>query len=193
MNIPEDKQRLRKEMRKILQTLSLEERAKESQRIVKNIVALPLLARSSTILGFIPMQSEPDLGPLYDGALAQGKKVAFPCCSNNGQMVYHLVDQDWRKHLVRSPYGNLEPNKDKYSPIYLPILETSMLLVPGLAFSPMRQRLGRSMGVFDRFLAHKDLNCFSIGVCFALQIRKTIPLEPHDFTLDLVVTESQTY
>lgn len=193
MNIPEDKQRLRKEMRKILQTLSLEERENKSQSIIQNITALSMVERSVTILGFIPMQSEPDLSPFYDAVMALGKKVAFPCCSSNGQMVYHLVDKDWHKHLVRSPYGNLEPNKDKYSPIYLPILKPSILLVPGLAFSPMRQRLGRSMGVFDRFLAHKDLNCFSIGVCFALQIRKTIPLEPHDFTLDLVVTESQTY
>lgn len=193
MNIREDKQRLRKEMRKALQTIPLEIREHTSQSIIQNITALSMVERSVTILGFIPMKSEPDVSSLYDTAMAQGKKVAFPCCSSDGHMVFHVVNKDWRNHLVTSPYGNREPNVDTFAPIMMPILEPSILLVPGLAFSPIRQRLGRSKGFYDRFLAHKDLNCVSIGVCFSLQIRQHIPLEPHDYPLDLVVTESEIY
>ncbi len=193
MNIPSSKQVLRKRMRDMLKNIPHEEKRNASQRIVQSIATLPVYKRCSLVFGFIPMQSEPDLSLLYDLALSQGKKVAFPRCLSDGQMSYHLVGRNWREHLIVSSYGNLEPHAGVFKALSTSISEPSIILVPGLAFSAEGQRLGRSMGFFDRFLAHNGLSLFSIGICFALQIQRDLPTEPHDSTLDCVVTESKTY
>jgi len=193
MNTPASKPFLRKRMRDMLKNIPPEVKRNASQRIVQSIATLPVYKRCSLVFGFIPMRSEPDLSPLYDTALSQGKKVAFPKCLPNGEMTYHLVNKDWRNHVVKSPYGNLEPQADILTPLSASTLEPSIILVPGLAFSAEGQRLGRSMGFFDRFLAHNGLSLFSIGICFASQIQRDLPTEPHDSTLDCVVTESKTY
>ncbi len=193
MNIPASKQILRHEMRTLLRKIPVEVKDDAARSIIQNIMTLPAYKNCAIVFGFIPMQTEPDVSQLYDTALSQGKKVAFPKCLPNGEMTYHLVDKDWRNHVVKSPYGNLEPQADILTPLSASTLEPSIILVPGLAFSPQCQRLGRSMGFFDRFLAHKGLHLFSIGICFALQIQRDLPTEAHDSTLDCVVTESKIY
>jgi 5-formyltetrahydrofolate cyclo-ligase len=66
-----------------------------------------------------------------------------------------------------------------------------LILVPGLAFSQDRHRLGRGGGFFDRLLAGPAANAFKLGVCFSLQLLDSIPAEPHDVVMDAVVTDDQ--
>lgn len=64
-----------------------------------------------------------------------------------------------------------------------------VVLVPGLAFTPMGDRLGQGGGWYDRFLAQVSDRCVTVGVCFAMQICAELPVEPHDVSLTYVVTE----
>jgi 5-formyltetrahydrofolate cyclo-ligase len=65
-----------------------------------------------------------------------------------------------------------------------------VVIVPGLAFTPGGRRLGQGGGWYDRFLARIRGDCLTIGVGFDVQVVDALPIEPHDVTLDLVVTES---
>jgi len=188
MTTKESKHLLRKEMQNKLQTINEQVKAEASSVITSIIHSLDQYKRCSIIYGYIPLGGEPDLAPLYDIALKEGKAVAFPVCSSNYEMSYHLVNTDWRNHLVKSSFGNYEvhsgliaqPDKS----------DCALILVPGLAFTPMGERLGRSMGFFDRFLAQRRSDCPAVGVCFAIQLLETLPTEGHDYLVDLVVSEA---
>jgi 5-formyltetrahydrofolate cyclo-ligase len=64
-----------------------------------------------------------------------------------------------------------------------------VVIVPGLAFTIEGDRLGQGGGWYDRFLADTRAGCTAIGVCFFEQVVDALPVEPHDVTMDLVVTD----
>ena len=63
-----------------------------------------------------------------------------------------------------------------------------LILVPGLAFSKGRHRLGRGGGFFDKLLAGKMKDAFKLGICFSFQMVDVVPTEGHDVVVDAVVT-----
>jgi 5-formyltetrahydrofolate cyclo-ligase len=188
MTTKESKHLLRKEMQYKLHSLSGEAKGEASLIITEKIHSLDHFKKCSIIYGFIPMSGEPNLAPLYDLALKEGKAVAFPVCSPSMEMSYHLVEADWRSHLVKSAYGNYEVHSGNVA--QLDIGECALILVPGLAFTLKGERLGRSMGFFDRFLAQRLSNCPAVGVCFSIQILESLPTEKHDSLVDLVISET---
>jgi 5-formyltetrahydrofolate cyclo-ligase len=66
-----------------------------------------------------------------------------------------------------------------------------LVLVPGLAFSKDRHRLGRGGGFFDRLLAGRAANAFKLGICFSFQLLDDLPTETHDVVMDAIATEGQ--
>ena len=64
-----------------------------------------------------------------------------------------------------------------------------VVIVPGLAFTAAGDRLGQGGGWYDRFLSVARPDCVAIGVCFNEQIVDALPTEPHDVTMDVVVTD----
>jgi len=175
-------------------TIALEERERSSLEIVRKLSTVGAYVRSNLVLGFVPLPSEPDLAPLYDAALAEGKVVALPRCVADGRLVFHAVGPNWRQQLLKGPWGIAEPVPSLDMLGELEQAGTVVVLVPALAFTPHRRRLGRGKGYYDRFLG---ANCMpdltSIGVCFDYQIQVEIPVDEHDAPVDLVVTESTVY
>lgn len=64
-----------------------------------------------------------------------------------------------------------------------------VVIVPGLAFTPDGRRLGQGAGWYDRYLPHRRSVCVTVGVAFSTQVVDDLPVEPHDVTLDMVVTD----
>jgi 5-formyltetrahydrofolate cyclo-ligase len=65
-----------------------------------------------------------------------------------------------------------------------------VVIVPGLAFTASGARLGQGGGWYDRFLARTRADCVTVGVGFRQQLVATIPTEPHDVELSIVVTDA---
>ena len=64
-----------------------------------------------------------------------------------------------------------------------------VIIVPGTAFTVDGARLGQGGGWYDRFLPGRSDHAIMIGVAFSCQIVESLPTEPHDVVLDMVVTE----
>ncbi len=64
-----------------------------------------------------------------------------------------------------------------------------VVVVPGLAFTAVGDRLGQGGGWYDRFLPGVRDDCSTIGVCFGPQLVESLPVEPHDVRLDRVVSD----
>ena len=63
------------------------------------------------------------------------------------------------------------------------------ILVPGLAFDKAGNRLGRGLGLYDRFLGKLAPGVAKIGLAYAFQIVPAVPTEECDQRLDLVLTD----
>jgi 5-formyltetrahydrofolate cyclo-ligase len=64
-----------------------------------------------------------------------------------------------------------------------------LILVPGVAFDLRGGRLGRGRGYYDRLLS--GLQGYRCGVAFDEQIVDRVPLEPHDASLNCILTPSR--
>jgi 5-formyltetrahydrofolate cyclo-ligase len=68
--------------------------------------------------------------------------------------------------------------------------ELSLVIAPILAFDRSGGRLGFGAGYYDSFFA--ECSCPRLGLAYAFQEVPKIPREPHDRTLDIIVTEKET-
>lgn len=64
-----------------------------------------------------------------------------------------------------------------------------VIIVPGTAFTVDGARIGQGGGWYDRFLLGRTEQAVLIGLAFAEQIVESLPTEPHDVPLHMVVTE----
>ncbi|EJU06237.1 5-formyltetrahydrofolate cyclo-ligase [Dacryopinax primogenitus] len=69
-----------------------------------------------------------------------------------------------------------------------------LVLMPGVAFDRNLSRLGHGKGFYDKWLSHyasthsKGSRPILMGLALAEQIVPRIPIEPHDWPLDMIVT-----
>ncbi len=71
--------------------------------------------------------------------------------------------------------------------------EIDLVLVPGVAFDPQGRRIGQGKGYYDRFLATLESRTKLVALAYQCQIFSSIPTDPHDFPIDIVVTEDNIY
>lgn len=65
--------------------------------------------------------------------------------------------------------------------------EIDLIIVPGVAFDRKLNRMGRGKGYYDRLLS--TLQVPKIGICFDFQLQESVPVEPFDRKMDMVITE----
>jgi 5-formyltetrahydrofolate cyclo-ligase len=165
-------------MRERLQKLSPTERHACSLLICEKL--LPFFCGMNSVALFAPMSTEPDLDLLWNhGALVEHSLLSYP--KREGKTLsFHLISA--LAELIPGRFGIREPAPGR-SPKQL-----DLIVVPGLAFSAQGNRLGRGGGFYDRFLATLPQTTFKLGVCFEFQRVSSIPHEPHDVTMDAVVS-----
>ncbi len=85
--------------------------------------------------------------------------------------------------IERGPGGILEP------PATALRRTPAVVVLPGRAFDRRGFRLGRGAGHYDRALSELSPDVLRVGFAFALQIVDTLPAEPHDVPVHVVVSE----
>jgi len=157
--------------------------AEKSARICQRIAAEPAWPQARTVALFASLPLEPDVELLWRQVGA--RKFCYPRMREGELDLVWVAD---RESLVLTRWGIREPRFDS-AQLVLPG-EIDLMLVPGLAFTRDGHRLGRGRGFYDRLLAHPALRAVKLGVCFDAQILEELPTEPHDASVDRVVSES---
>lgn len=159
-------------------------REEASARIRERIGAIDAVCKARCILGFAPLDTEPDIAPLLESLRERGCLVLLPrtiagtCDMEAVELTGSIADLEQDEMGVRIPRGSTVIDRS----------EIDLALIPGVAFDHRGNRLGRGGGFYDRFLASApQLN--TIGVCFDLQLIKELPIEAHDRQVDHVSTE----
>ena len=161
-NVSEQKAAVRAEMMKRLRDLTAEEREASSEEICERVLEMSEWAGAQNVILFTPLPSEPLINPLKLDC--QARKI--PCTT-----IAQSVRSEAELHLPEN---------------------IDLILVPGIAFSKDRHRLGRGGGFFDRLLAERGANAFKLGLCFSFQVLDAIPIEGHDIVMDALVSNEGT-
>ncbi len=140
------------------------------------------------VAGFWPLESEPDLRPLYEYLHTQGLTVALPVVvKKHSPLEFHA----WRPTDTLKPgaFGVLEPvRREKLMP--------DVMLIPTLGFTDHGTRLGYGGGYYDCTLANlneADKDFLAIGIAWnQARIEEEAGYHPqaHDYPLDAILTPS---
>ena len=163
------------EKRQQLADLGKEEASKHLFYYLKKISK-----KYSKVFSFINFKSEINLAILNDYLLKENK-LYLPAIENDLMQFYHISSLDG---LKRSAFGFLQPDIDKTSPANAD--ETTLILVPGLAYDLYGHRLGYGKGHYDVFFALNPIPK-KIGIGYQEQLYfDPFPHEVHDQTLDAI-------
>lgn len=154
--------------------------AAASESIRTSIPSLPRWQETRTLAAFSALPAEPDLRP-FDWFPAP--QLLLPRIDGDHLVFHHVTAPD---QLIPGTFGVLQPDPQK-CPAADPAT-AGLIFVPGLAFTKDGHRLGRSRGYYDRLLAVLPTSTLRIGVCFRSQLLDSIPCEPHDKSVDLVLS-----
>jgi 5-formyltetrahydrofolate cyclo-ligase len=137
------------------------------------------------VSGFLPIRSEADTRPLMARFQARGARLCVPAILDRQTIVFRELVRG--APLVGTGFGTSGPGPDA------PVLDPEILLVPLSAFDRRGHRIGYGAGHYDRaidLLKQKGMHPKLIGIAFDCQEVAHVPAEPHDVSLDAILTES---
>lgn len=178
---------LRAEMKRRLKTFSSFQLHAEGAAAGRLLRETSCWNRYETVLLFLSAPLEIDTTPLLEAVAAQGKKIFAPR-TTGGRLAFYRVSGTagpWET----GPFGIREPS-DQGEPLKTGDFP-ALVIVPGLAFDPAGNRLGRGKACYDRFFAEQTGPCFKIGLCTDMQILSRLPADSWDVPMDALCTGSR--
>jgi 5-formyltetrahydrofolate cyclo-ligase len=135
---------------------------------------------------FVSMTTEPPTDQLRTKLSDLGKDIALPIMKPGNSLAWGFDGTD----LVKNSYGIFEP-----MPAEIDIATACAILIPALRVGRDGSRLGRGAGYYDRALATVPTYAAGgpIRICLVFddEVDESVPSEPHDALIDLIVTPSQ--
>lgn len=170
---------LRREILQKRDAVTQEERRRAALLITERIAGHQWFYGSENLLCFHGYGSEIDTRELLCEALRQGKKVYLPRVEGEELQFYKITSLD---QVTEGYKGIPEPAGDTQRYQYTQELaEKTLMIMPGVAFDPEKNRLGYGKGFYDRYLADKKaLALRSIGICFQCQMVEQVPAGEQD-------------
>ncbi|WP_165443969.1 5-formyltetrahydrofolate cyclo-ligase [Lachnoclostridium sp. Marseille-P6806] len=193
----EERKRLRRRMKQLRSAMAPEERERADRQIFFHLQELEAYRSARIILSYISIGAEADTRAVIRKALAEGRTV---CCPVSDTLVrgeagimrfYRIENPDALRPGV---FGIPEPEPDSAGELRPETLRSAerqelLMLMPGLAFDPDRNRIGFGGGYYDRYLReHGPLP--TAALAYAGQIVPHIPVLPHDRRPDCIITEN---
>ena len=182
MEATASKEEIRRELKLRRCSLKKEEKQRYDSELRKNIAGVVEFKSAGSILFFFPVKGEPDISPLIQQCLEEGREVLLPAVDGE-ELIPKRVES--LGDLKKGKFGIPEPmDGELVDPSSI-----ELILVPGLAFDRECFRLGWGKGYYDRLL--KRAGGFSIGVAYSFQVLNRLPRDSWDIPVKAVVTEKE--
>jgi|LGOV01.1.fsa_nt_gb 5-formyltetrahydrofolate cyclo-ligase len=178
------KSKIRKETLNKRKNLTTKEVQEKSQNIYNRLISLALLNKQNTLL-YMDFRNEVATSQMIQTVIEHTGFVLLPRVTGK-QLTIHKIQN--LEELVLSDYGILEP-KVGYN--LVDYTEIDLILAPGVAFDRQCFRLGYGGGFYDKLLSQKRKEVPVIALAFDCQLIETVPTEPHDYKMDMIITEME--
>ena len=175
---------LRREMRMRRRALPAFRRRIATRAILRHLQTLPAYRRAIHVALYWPADGEPDVRGLAEHARARGKKLYLPIVGQGGTMRFGL----WLRAstLRHNRYGIPEPVGGRRR---MTATRLDLVIMPLVAFDDRGHRLGMGGGYYDRAFAGRRRRPVLAGAAFSFQQAPSVPAQPWDVPLDIIVTE----
>jgi len=172
----ETKKEIREFIKRKLKDTSIEELLQMSDEIIRKVEISPVFITSHRIMMYWSMPGEIHTHD-FIRKWYRKKEIFLPRIDDNKIVpVRYTGDENL---YPTPPFGILEPTGESYTGTL------DLIIVPGLAFDEMKNRLGRGKSYYDRFLS--ETSGYKIGICFPFQLLPIIPADSWDVEMDNVI------
>ena len=156
--------------------------------LITQLITSPFWAQAQTIATTVSGFGEVPTERLINLARTSGKTVVIPRTMPQRQMVF--LPDPGPEHRIISEFGIPEPALDTAAVVDKANID--LIIVPGIAFSQDHGwRLGFGGGYYDRWLS--QFSGFTVGLCRNCILQDHVPLEPHDQSVQVLITDQETF
>lgn len=177
--LQESKKALRRQVLQRRESLTEQERMRAAVLLAERILGHQWYYLSDTVLGFAGYGSEIDTDEILRECLRQKKRLYLPRVEGDHMCFYRVYGLE---ELESGYKGIREPKGDTQRYVYDGAeADRTLMLMPGVAFDPLRNRMGYGKGFYDRFLADKEkLQLRTVAVGYACQLVESVPCGERD-------------
>lgn len=151
-----------------------------SREIIQNLFEIKEFKAANSVFSYISFGSEINTNSILN---ISDKNIYVPKISNDNMLMCKYQPTE----LIPNKYGILEPKNCKE---FFP-QQNDIIIVPALAADKNFNRLGYGGGYYDKFL--KNTNSIKIILLAEALFVPKIPIEKHDVSVDIIVTECTIY
>ncbi|MDY5086888.1 MAG: 5-formyltetrahydrofolate cyclo-ligase [Alloprevotella sp.] len=162
-----------------------QQRAEWSAQLSARLVCHPRFAAAKTVMLYHALPDEPSL----DRVLKEWHKRKVLLLPGVVGDDLHLHPYEGTDDIATGAFGIKEPT----TPEWTALSNIDLIVVPARAYDAKGHRLGRGKGYYDRFLSRPELHAaYTLGLAFPFQMVDAVPTEPHDCTLNEVLSLTET-
>ena len=185
--------KLRQQMRRLRQALTLEQREAYAASLMDHLQRCRVFRNSQRIAFYLANDGEMDLQPLINIAWQSGKQCYLPVLGLRHTSKLWFVPYQPDSKLINNRFGILEPQHAARVRQFK-ARELDLVFMPLVAFDQQGNRLGMGGGFYDRtlgFLRHHRRwhHPRLIGTAYSFQHVETIQHETWDVPMHAVATE----
>ena len=185
MTEKDELRRIAKEIRK-----KVPDRAQKSAEILARALRMDQVQSANVIFTYMGKGSEVATHTLFGHPLVRAKRLGVPYMIGDTMRIAEVKAE---AELESGSFGILEPTQAVQSDLTRQLFDelVDVAFIPALAFDLNGHRLGHGKGHFDRILPSLSRRALCVGLAFEDQIVARLPVEAHDFAVDMVVTENR--
>ncbi|RYX85699.1 5-formyltetrahydrofolate cyclo-ligase [bacterium] len=182
MSIPDEKSRLRREIKSARVQISAAERYSASFALSQRLWSFLLESDVPCVGVYLATPAEISLDPLIENLLQAGIEVSAPRVDleSNSMAFFHMTSLE---DVQNGPWNLRQPRSERQ-------ITPPLLLIPGVAFDARGHRLGMGAGWYDRTLSS---GVQTVGICYDWQIIPHVPTEEHDYPMTWVFSDKRTF
>ena len=149
--------------------------ARLSSLVQHNLIEASCYAGAACVILYAAKDNEVATDLIFAHAIASGRRVFYPRIVPQSHDL-SLVRVDHLAQLQPGAFGILEPTEAEIA--RYADLERALICVPGVAFGPAGQRLGRGGGYYDRLIAALPPQTVTVGLAYSFQVLDRLPESP---------------
>lgn len=182
MNIQQQRQQIRREIRKTRANLTALQQQQAEQFVTQQSLTLIEQRQAKNIALYFSFDGEISTQTLINALWAQDKNVYLPVLhpfsTNHLLFLRYLPDT----LMVKNQFGIWEPKLNVQN--VLPLNELDILFTPLVAFDKQGNRLGMGGGFYDRTLQNwQEKSFIPVGLAHQCQQVESLPIEHWDVPL----------
>ncbi|MCI0469074.1 MAG: 5-formyltetrahydrofolate cyclo-ligase [Nitrospirae bacterium] len=173
--------------------IDAEVRGEKDRRIRERFAGLSEFKSAGVILLYASFRSEVDTFGIIELCLSSGKGVALPKVDRTSNLL-RLYKIKNIEELSHGYFGIQEPLVDEGR--IMDIDDFDLIIVPGVAFDEMCNRMGYGKGFYDKLLGNlrrtgNHGEGRGVALAYEEQIVKAIPAKPYDIKMDKIITDER--